>query len=199
MVGFTGCRHEVELVLHLLEIAASLEKLIILVCLESLLERLANLVELVQVNPSRNHLSGIIPNKVGELNQLESLDLSHNELSGKIPMGLAKLSSLAYLDLPNNNLWGKIPASTQWQSFNASTYAGNLGLFGPPLTSTCPGDKTLLVSSNSSDGNESHVEDGGDWVDMSSFNIGIGVGFAVGILGLCGTLVFKTTWRHVYF
>ena len=71
MVGFTGCRHEVELVLHLLEIATSLEKLIILVCLESLLERLANLVELVQVNPSRNHLSGIIPNKVGELNRLD--------------------------------------------------------------------------------------------------------------------------------
>ncbi|KAF3435984.1 hypothetical protein FNV43_RR23076 [Rhamnella rubrinervis] len=160
---------------------------------------LANLVELVQVNLSRNHLSGIIPINIGGLSRLESLDLSHNELSGKIPKGLAKLSSLSYLDLSNNHLWGKIPTSTQLQSFNASTYAGNSGLCGPPLTSTCPGDEPASVPSNSSDGNESYVEDGGDWLDMSWFNIGIGVGFAVGFWGLCGTLAYKTSWRHAYF
>ncbi|KAF3435986.1 hypothetical protein FNV43_RR23078 [Rhamnella rubrinervis] len=160
---------------------------------------LANLVELVQLNLSRNHLSGIIPMNIGELNRLESLDLSHNKLSGRIPMGLAKLSTLSYLDLSNNSLWGKIPTSTQLQSFDASRYGGNLGLCGPPLTSTCPGDKTLSVPSNSSGGNESYIEDGGDWLDKSWFNIGIGVGFVVGFWGVCGTLTFKTSWRRIYF
>ncbi|KAF3435979.1 hypothetical protein FNV43_RR23071 [Rhamnella rubrinervis] len=160
---------------------------------------LANLVELVQVNLSRNHLSGIIPMNIGELSRLESLDLSHNQLSGKIPMGLAKLSSLSYLDLSNNHLWSKIPTSTQLQSFNSSTYAGNSGLCGPTLTSTCPGDEPVSVPSNSSDGNESYVEDGEDWLDMSWFNIGIGVGFAVGFWAVCGTLAYKTSWRHAYF
>ncbi|KAF3435978.1 hypothetical protein FNV43_RR23070 [Rhamnella rubrinervis] len=176
---------------------------------------LANLVELVQVNLSRNHLSGIIPMNIGELNQIESLDLSHNKLSGRIPMGLAKLShnklsgripmglaklsSLSYLDLSDNQLWGKIPTSTQLQSFDGSRYGGNVGLCGPPLTNTCPGDQTLLVPSNSSGGNESYIEDGGDWLDMSWFNIGIGVGFAVGFWGVCGTLAYKTSWRHAYF
>ncbi|KAF3435981.1 hypothetical protein FNV43_RR23073 [Rhamnella rubrinervis] len=154
---------------------------------------LAKLVELVQVNLSKNHFSGIIPTNIGELNRLESLDLSHNQLSGKIPMGLAKLSSLAYLDLSNNHLWGRIPTSTQLQSFDGSRYAGNIGLCGPPLTSTCPEDKTLLVPSNSSGGNER------EWLDMSWFNSGIGVGFVVGFWGLCGTLTFKTAWRHAYF
>ncbi|KAF3435982.1 hypothetical protein FNV43_RR23074 [Rhamnella rubrinervis] len=160
---------------------------------------LANLVELVQLNLSRNHLSGIIPMNIGELNRLESLDLSHNKLSGRIPMGLAKLSTLSYLDLSNNSLWGKIPTSTQLQSFDASRYGGNLGLCGPPLTSACPGDKTLSIPSNSSGGNESYIEDGGDWLDKSWFNIGIGVGFVVGFWGVCGTLTFRTPWRHTYF
>ncbi|KAF3435980.1 hypothetical protein FNV43_RR23072 [Rhamnella rubrinervis] len=154
---------------------------------------LANLLELVQVNLSRNHFSGIIPTNIGDLNRLESLDLSHSQLSGKIPMGLAKLSSLAYLDLSNNHLWGRIPTSTQLQSFDGSRYAGNIGLCGPPLTNTCPEDKTLLVPPNSSGGNER------EWSDMSWFNSGIGVGFVVGFWGLCGTLTFKTSWRHAYF
>ena len=155
--------------------------------------KLANLVKLVQVNLSRNHLSGIIPEKIGQLNQLQSLDLSHNQLSSKIPLGLAEISSVAYLDLSNNHLWGKIPTSTQLQSFNASEYAGNLGLCGPPLRSICPEDKILSVPSKSSGGDES------EWLDMSCFNIGIGVGFVVGFWGVCGTLTFKTSWRHAYF
>ncbi|KAF3431799.1 hypothetical protein FNV43_RR26535 [Rhamnella rubrinervis] len=154
---------------------------------------LANLVELVQVNLSRNHLSGLIPEKIGQLRQLQSLDLSNNQLSNKIPVGLAQISSLAYLDLSNNKLWGEIPTSTQLQTFNASEYAGNLGLCGPPLTSTCPEDKTFSGPSNSSGGNES------EWLDMSWFNIGIGVGFVVGFWGVCGTLALKTSWREAYF
>ena len=35
LIGFTGCRHETELVFHLLEIAASIEKIVIHVCLPS--------------------------------------------------------------------------------------------------------------------------------------------------------------------
>ncbi|KAF3435977.1 hypothetical protein FNV43_RR23069 [Rhamnella rubrinervis] len=159
--------------------------------------KVANLLELVQVNLSRNHLSGIIPNEIGELSRLESLDLSHNDLSDKIPMGLAKLSSLAYLDFSYNSLWGKIPTSTQLQSFDASRYAENMGLCGPPLTSTCPGDEIPAVPRNSSNG---YVEDHDEeWLDMTWFYAGIGVGFSVGFCGVFGTLVFKTSWRQAYF
>ncbi|PON64115.1 LRR domain containing protein [Parasponia andersonii] len=103
---------------------------------------LANLVELAQLNLSRNNLSGAIPHEIGNLSKLESLDLSHNHLSGDLPMGLAKISSLNYLDLSYNHFSGRIPTSTQLQSLNASSYVGNLGLCGLPLSSICPGDGT---------------------------------------------------------
>ncbi|EXC35839.1 Receptor-like protein 12 [Morus notabilis] len=159
-----------------------------------------NLVELVQLNLSRNNLSGVIPEKIGKLNKLESLDLSHNKLSGNIPVSLAEVSFLQYLDFSDNQLSGRIPTSTQLQSFNASVYAENLGLCGKPLDILCPGDETLNgTPPNSGGDDESNVEDGGEWFDMSWLRMGIGVGFAVGFCGVCGNLLLNASWRLAYF
>ncbi|XLS82465.1 hypothetical protein HN51_048296 [Arachis hypogaea] len=74
---------------------------------------------------------------VGEdQSKLESLGLSNNSLEGEIPNNLASLSFLSALNLFYNHLIGKIPPGTQLQSFEASSFEGNDGLYGPPLTKT---------------------------------------------------------------
>ncbi|XP_048322336.2 receptor-like protein EIX2 [Ziziphus jujuba] len=163
---------------------------------------LTNLVELVQLNLSRNNLSGTIPASIGKMKLLESLDLSHNQLSGKIPMGLADISYLAFLDLSNNQLWGRIPTGTQLQSFAPSQYSENRGLCGPPLNVTCCGDGKLQETSTSCEtgAGRNVEEDDEEWVDMSWFYMGIGVGFGIGFLGTCGLAwYFNTSWRRIYF
>lgn len=92
------------------------------------------------LNISNNHFSGEIPSSIGNMKQLESLDLSNNSLVGEIPMQLESLSFLSYLNLSFNHLVGKIPTGTQLQSFPASSFEGNDGLYGPPLTEI-PDDK----------------------------------------------------------
>ncbi|XP_040368067.1 putative receptor like protein 25 isoform X2 [Rosa chinensis] len=77
------------------------------------------MTELISLNLSRNKLMGNLPEDFGNMKMLESLDLSRNQISGRIPSG------------------------TQLQGFNASQYMGNLGLCGPPLTPSCPGDGTV--------------------------------------------------------
>ncbi|XP_062080040.1 receptor-like protein EIX2 [Humulus lupulus] len=156
---------------------------------------LTRLVELAQLNLSRNELSGDIPEKIGNLGKLESLDLSHNKLSGKIPKSLAELSLLNHLDLSNNQLSGKIPTSTQLQSFNASAYTMNHGLFGPPLTDwhesgTSPNG--FLAST--------HDQEDETWFNLSWFYKGIGVGFTIGFCGVCiNFVIINYYWRNSYF
>ncbi|GMN64394.1 hypothetical protein TIFTF001_033473 [Ficus carica] len=45
-------------------------------------EEFTGLIQLVQLNLSRNDLSGGFPKNIGMFSKLESLDLSHNKLSG---------------------------------------------------------------------------------------------------------------------
>ncbi|XP_040368066.1 putative receptor like protein 25 isoform X1 [Rosa chinensis] len=101
------------------------------------------MTELISLNLSRNKLMGNLPEDFGNMKMLESLDLSRNQISGKIPTSFASLNFLSVLDLSHNNLSGRIPSGTQLQGFNASQYMGNLGLCGPPLTPSCPGDGTV--------------------------------------------------------
>ncbi|CAJ1931204.1 unnamed protein product [Sphenostylis stenocarpa] len=96
-------------------------------------DKLMEFKELYALDLSNNCLSGKIPSSIDNLIQLESLDLSKNSLSGEIPIQLASLSFLSYLNLSFNHLVGKIPTGTQLQSFPASSFEGNDGLYGPPL------------------------------------------------------------------
>ncbi|MEM8526180.1 MAG: HYR domain-containing protein [Bacteroidota bacterium] len=58
-----------------------------------------------------NNLTGILPNSIGDLNQLEWLDLRKNNISGSLPERITELSKLEILLLKKNNLTGSIPTS----------------------------------------------------------------------------------------
>jgi len=103
-------------------------------------ESITKLVALVGLNLSGNHLTGLIPSNIGHMKMLESLDLSRNYLYGKMPTSFSNLTFISYINLSFNNLEGKIPLSTQLQSFDPSSYAGNSRLFGPPLINICKED-----------------------------------------------------------
>ncbi|CDP05585.1 unnamed protein product [Coffea canephora] len=152
------------------------------------------LVQLQVLNLSQNHLTGRIPDKIGNLKQLETLDLSMNALFGAIPESLSDLYSLNSLNLSHNKLSGPIPSGNQLQTLtDPSIYEGNSGLCGKPLPNSCWEHK-LPAKNGPIDEDEGHSES--DW---SWFYAGIGPGFAVGLLGVLGILLFKKSWRYAYF
>ncbi|KAF8026550.1 hypothetical protein BT93_F3136 [Corymbia citriodora subsp. variegata] len=89
------------------------------------------------LNLSHNNLEGHIPLPLGKLSELEWLDLSSNELSGTIPTELTNLTSLEVLNVSSNRLIGSIPQGHQFNTFQANSYHGNLGLCGFSLSKAC--------------------------------------------------------------
>ncbi|KAJ1418049.1 Leucine-rich repeat [Sesbania bispinosa] len=150
-----------------------------------------SLVQLQTLNFSRNHFTGKIPKEIGDMKNLESLDLSNNQISGEIPVTISTLTFLSFLNLSNNELVGPIPLGTQLQSFYESSYGGNPGLCGAPLPKNCVGEGNV---------NDESMQHGGNNDDFTkSLYLGMGVGFAVGFWGICGSIFLNRTWRHTYF
>ncbi|XP_062076596.1 receptor-like protein EIX2 [Humulus lupulus] len=147
------------------------------------------------LNLSHNHLLGNIPNNIEELKSLESLDLSNNKLFGEIPQSMSKLLSLDKLDLSYNNLSGKIPTGPQLQTLNdPNIYAGNDELCGTPLPKKCFGDDDRRKNAH---------EDDDDYKDSRIERIWfysvVTLGYAAGLWGVIGSLVFNRNWRHAFF
>ncbi|XP_014521870.1 receptor-like protein 12 [Vigna radiata var. radiata] len=148
---------------------------------------------LVSLNLSRNNLSGEIPSDIGNLRSLDSLDLSRNHLSGKIPPSLSKIDRLALLELSNNHLSGRIPWGRQLQTFDASSFDGNVDLCGEPLEKSCPRDKTVTKS------NGAEVDDKEDnSVLYEALYMSLGIEFFTGFWGLLGSLLLWQPWRIAY-
>ncbi|RZC63747.1 hypothetical protein C5167_025534 [Papaver somniferum] len=149
-------------------------------------ETIGNLISLYVLNFSRNVLTGPIPSTIGNLEQLESLDLSHNNLAGDIPYQLAQLSFLSVLNLSFNNLTGRIPSGNQFQTFEPSSFKGNEGLCGPPLSNICR---------NITDMPQKYVHSKGkvDWQFILT-----GLGFGIGVGMILGPLSFWKTGRQWY-
>ncbi|KAL8031343.1 hypothetical protein ABFX02_13G018200 [Erythranthe guttata] len=163
-------------------------------------ETFSSLKGLISLNLSRNSLTGNINPDIGQMEVLEVLDLSSNQLSGTIPISMAQLDFLAVLDLAKNNLSGEIPSSTQLQRFDASAYAGNPELCGPPLVS-CPHTNDQGKRNNKE--MKDDEDDGGFILTRISFwkEVGISIvfGFIVGFWGLVGSLLIKRSWRIAYY
>lgn len=139
-------------------------------------ESIGMLVSLHILSMSHNAFTGRIPPQIGEMRQLESLDLSWNKLSGGIPQELTNLTFIGTLNLCENKLDGRIPQSRQFATFGNSSYVGNSGLCGPPLSKPC---------GSSRNPNETHVNIPEDHVDIILFlftGAGFGIGFTAGIL-----------------
>ncbi|XP_021817060.1 probable LRR receptor-like serine/threonine-protein kinase At4g36180 [Prunus avium] len=155
---------------------------------------ITHLVGLVSLNLSRNQLTGQITPEIGNLQSLDSLDLSQNHIDGRIPTSLARIDRLGFLDLSYNNLFGKIPVGTQLQGFDPSFYAGNLQLCGPPLKKMCVDEVEKGPS-----GQTDFINQGDkDELITLGFYISMGLGFAAGFWGVCGTLIFSRSWRYAY-
>lgn len=137
---------------------------------------IGNLDGLIALNLSHNALSGSIPSSIGNLTMLESLDLSHNSLSGGIPEQFVGLNFLECLDLSYNQLEGVIPKGTQLQSFDSSSYIGNKGLCGQPLTNKCqtPHDSVQCIVPSVKE-RKSSPRTGFDWEFIL-----LGTGFGTG-------------------
>ncbi|KAL6133792.1 hypothetical protein ACLB2K_066025 [Fragaria x ananassa] len=155
-------------------------------------KEIGQLRSLYVLNLSSNAFTGEIPSSFGNMRTIESLDLSQNHLSGQIPHQLANLTFLSYLNVSNNELTGRIPTSTQFSTFPNTSFQGNKGLWGPPLTEDIP----AVMPPPTLDGSSSNQNPGDeiDW-DIISVEIGFTCGFGIVI----GSLLFCKRWREWYY
>ncbi|KAL6658850.1 hypothetical protein ACP70R_002890 [Stipagrostis hirtigluma subsp. patula] len=130
------------------------------------------------LNMSHNAFTGEIPAQFRGMTDLEALDLSCNQLSGEIPEELTDLTFLSVLNLSNNHLVGKIPQAHQFSTFGSSSFEGNAGLCGPPLSKLPCGDSPYTPSVPNVHKSDHHV----DVVLFLFVGVGYGVGFAAAIL-----------------
>ncbi|RVW37543.1 Receptor-like protein 12 [Vitis vinifera] len=98
---------------------------------------IGNLKGLHLLNLGRNNITGHIPSSLMNLTQMESLDLSQNKLSGEIPWQLTRMTFLAFFNVSNNHLTGPIPQGKQFATFPNTSFDGNPGLCGSPLSRAC--------------------------------------------------------------
>ncbi|XP_073259779.1 receptor-like protein 9DC3 [Populus alba] len=154
---------------------------------------IGKLKALQQLNLSHNSLTGHIQSSLGILANLESLDLSSNLLTGRIPMELEGLTFLAILNLSHNQLEGPIPSGEQFNTFNASSFEGNLGLCGFQVLKECYGDEApslppSLPPSSFNEGDDSTLF--GDGFGWKAVTMGYGCGFVFGVA--TGYIMFRT-------
>ncbi|RHN58970.1 putative leucine-rich repeat domain, L domain-containing protein [Medicago truncatula] len=102
----------------------------------------------------------------------------------------ANLFFLSYLNLSFNHLVGKIPTGTQLQSFEASSFEGNDGLYGPSLNVTLYGKGPDKLHS------EPTCEKLDCSIDWNFLSVELGFVFGLGII--ITPLLFWKKWRVSY-
>ncbi|THG14255.1 hypothetical protein TEA_018134 [Camellia sinensis var. sinensis] len=74
---------------------------------------IGNLNALTNLDISKNHISGRIPDFWNDMPDLYYIDMSNNRLSGTIPSSIGSINSLRFLLLSKNNLSGEVPSALQ--------------------------------------------------------------------------------------
>ncbi|KAJ6303404.1 hypothetical protein OIU77_017307 [Salix suchowensis] len=138
---------------------------------------LGDLKALHLLNLSNNFLSGGIPPSLSNLKELEALDLSQNKLSGHIPVQLSQLNFLEVFNVSHNFLLGPIPQGNQFDTFDNTSFDGNSGLCGKPLSGKCRDGEDSLPALKEDEGSKSPLEFGGKAVA-----IGYAAGLVIGVI-----------------
>lgn len=94
------------------------------------------------------------------------------------------MDSLTTLNLSDNRLVGSIPASPHFSTFSSSSFQGNDGLCGPPLSKACNDNVTQADAVRSEKRSV-------DFVLFLFVGVGFGVGFAVAVVVAWGIPVRK--------
>ncbi|CAK9169376.1 unnamed protein product [Ilex paraguariensis] len=123
----------------------------------NLAEQVSNCKYLTHLYLSGNRFSGNLPDSLSQLSNLKRIDVSSNDFSGELPdmsrisglltfraqnnelngtIPMFDFSNLVEFNVSNNNLSGPIPDVSG--HFNASSFLGNPGLCGKPLSNDCP-------------------------------------------------------------
>lgn len=63
----------------------------------------------IEVNLSKNHVTGVVPAEFGGLLELSSLDLSNNAMEGQVPHEALSMPKMYTIQLNNNKLEGEFP------------------------------------------------------------------------------------------
>ncbi|XP_020238760.2 receptor-like protein EIX1 [Cajanus cajan] len=157
-------------------------------------KEIVHLLWLVSLNLARNNLSGEIPSEIGNLSSLDYLNLSRNHFSGRIPSSLAQIDGLGKLVLSHNSLSGRIPMGRHFQTYDASSFEGNVDLCGEQINKSCPGDgdRTTTVKPEEAAGK------GKDSDFYEALYMSMGVGYFIGFWGLIGPILVWRPWRNAY-
>ncbi|KAJ9171064.1 hypothetical protein P3X46_019114 [Hevea brasiliensis] len=156
-------------------------------------KEITSLISLQSLNLSDNLFFGKIPKDIGDMKMIEVLDFSQNQLFGGIPQSIADLTFLNLLNLSNNNLSGRIPTSTQLLTFSSSSFVGNKGLCGPPVSENCSENGVMLNNGKDEEKGK------GDGAEVDWFYVSMVLGFIVGFWSVLGPLAINRRWRYVYF
>ena len=101
---------------------------------------------------------------------------------------MTKLTFLAILNLSQNLLHGKIPQGQQFLTFTNSSFLGNIGLCGLPLSAKCEDTMATPPSTFSCFG-----LDGVGEIDLEFMWMGFGIGVVFGFGVIFWTLAL---WRR---